>query len=223
MELSSQFNEAAVDYLYLLEKKYPQKAIIKLIGDRYTLPGKERTILYRGLTTNGNKKFRANRLLSETDLINQDIHIDAYNVLITIGSYLNGSLVFVANDNYLRDASEIHGKVFRTSLFDRGILMIIDFLNSLNVCSVHFYFDKPVSKSGIISSKVNKILSDQGIEGDSRTVDSPDYVLKHLENGVVCSSDSTIIDNTPGNLFDLARQTLIFHFKPDFLNLYNIY
>jgi len=223
MDLSPQFISAANDYLYLLEKKYPQKAVIKLIGDRYSLSGVERTMVYRGLTSSENKTYRSAVLLHEQDIKAKTLHIDAYNVLITIGSYLNGSLVFVANDNYLRDASEVHGKVFRKSLYERGIQLLIEYLIARQVYSVQFYFDKPVSQSGVLASKLKNSLHSSGLRGSAQTVNSPDYILKNLDNGIVCSSDSTIIDMSKRKLFDLARQALLYHFNTDFLNLYEVF
>jgi hypothetical protein len=219
MVLSNEFNDAARDYLYLLEKNFPQKAIIKLIGDRYSLSGTERTLLYRGLTTTANRHARTKLILDEAGIRKKRLYIDGYNVLITIGSYLNGSLVFIANDNFLRDASEIHGKVFRSELFDRGILLIIEYLKQAEAGSAHFYLDRPVSKSGILAARVKQMLEEHSFPGGASTVRSPDYQLKQLESGIVCTSDSTIIDRTQRKLFDLARHTLVYHFTPDFLNL----
>ena len=104
MILTENFKNAIYDYIYFLEKEYPQKAILKLIGDRYLLSGIQRTMLYRGITTKENSLKRTSKLITENLLSNQILHIDGYNVLITIGSYLNGNTVFVSNDNFLRDA-----------------------------------------------------------------------------------------------------------------------
>ena len=220
MVLSLPFREAARDYLYLLEKNYPQKAIIKIIGDRYSLTGTERTLLYRGLTTSNNKTRRAGLLWNVANIKQEELHIDGYNVLITIGSYLNGNLVFIANDNFLRDASEIHGKVFRTSLFDRSISLLLEYLKHIEIKTIHFYLDQPVSKSGELANKIHSLMQKAGFKGSSSTVASPDYMLKNLDDGIVCTSDSTIIDHTQRGLFDLARHTISHHFDPDFLDLY---
>jgi hypothetical protein len=219
MAISINFSDAAHDYLYLLERDYPQKAIIKLIGDRYSLSGTERTLLYRGLTTAENRAARAGSILAEAEIKGKSLYIDGYNVLITIGSYLNGSLVFIANDHFLRDASEIHGKVFRTELFDRSILLILDYLKHSGAGSAHFYLDSPVSKSGILAARVNQMLKEYPFPGEALTMKSPDYQLKQLESGIVCTSDSSIIDKTQRKLFDLARNTLAHHFNPSFLKL----
>ena len=141
------FTQAAEDYLYLLERKYSQKSILKLIGDRYSLNAVERSVLYRGVSSEADSLRRAAKLTGSDKLKGSELHIDGYNVLITIGSYLNGNLVFKSTDRLLRDASEIHGKVFRNELFNKAILLIFSYMQKNTPKSVHFYFDKPISHS----------------------------------------------------------------------------
>ncbi|MCK4406743.1 MAG: DUF434 domain-containing protein, partial [Bacteroidales bacterium] len=219
MNFSKDFQTAVNDYLLLLDKKYPQKAILKLIGDRYALNGTERSMLYRGITTSKNAEKRAKKLISEKNIINQPIHIDGYNVLITIGSYLNGNLVFIGNDRYLRDASEIHGKIFRTELFERAVILILVYLEKLKVSEINFYLDQPVSFSGKLSQKINKIIKDYYLTGKAEVYNSPDYILKNIEEGFVATTDSTIIDKAKLNIFDIARNTIKYHFNPNFIDM----
>ena len=219
MNFSKDFQTAVNDYLLLLDKKYPQKAILKLIGDRYALNGTERSMLYRGITTSKNAEKRAKKLISEKNIINQPIHIDGYNVLITIGSYLNGNLVFIGNDRYLRDASEIHGKIFRTELFERAVILILVYLEKLKVSEINFYLDQPVSFSGKLSQKINKIIKDYYLTGKAEVYNSPDYILKNIEEGFVATTDSTIIDKAKLNIFDIAQNTIKYHFNPNFIDM----
>ena len=223
MILTENFKNAIYDYIYLLEKEYPQKAILKLIGDRYLLSGIQRTMLYRGITTKENSLKRTSKLITENLLSNQILHIDGYNVLITIGSYLNGNTVFVGNDNFLRDASEIHGKIFRTELFDRALILIFDYLKKINIKEVFFYLDKPVSFSGKLCLKIDEQLKNYKIQGKAETFNSPDFQLKNIKEGFCATSDSTIIDNSKVKVFDLARNTILYHFKPGFIDLLGFY
>ena len=223
MGLSENFNIAIKDYKYFLERKYPQKSILKLVGDKYLLTGKERAMLFRGITTNEKIKKRKNILVKNNKSIKgKSLHIDAYNVLITIGSYLNGSLVFIGNDDFLRDASELHGKIFRDKLVTRAVNLTLEYLKMQRVKSADFYLDEPVSKSGELCSEIRKCLYKNNISGDAQTCNSPDYILKNIDNGIVCSSDSTIIDNSNVGVFDLARKVILFHFNPIFVDLRKI-
>ncbi len=47
---TEKFKDAVRDYRFLLDRSYPQKASIKLVGDRNQLTGQERSLLYRGVS-----------------------------------------------------------------------------------------------------------------------------------------------------------------------------
>ena len=220
MDFAKNFNIAIKDYKYFLERKYPQKSILKIVGDKYMLSGKERAMLFRGITTNSNIDKRKNILVKNNNNIkNKSLHIDGYNVLITVGSYLSGNMVFICNDNFLRDVSELHGKTFRNKFVERSLKLTIDYLKKHKVKNVEFYFDEPISKSGELCSEIRKSLIENDISGDAQTYISPDYILKNIDNGIVCTSDSTIIDNSKVGIFDLARKVILFYFKPKFIGL----
>lgn len=221
MKISENFKNAITDYLYLLERNFPQKSIIKLIGDRYLLSKVERSILYRGITTSSNAEFRKGKSANEESIKNKILHIDTYNVLITIGSYLNGNTVFISTDGILRDASEIHGKVFRSQLLEKSLILIFDYCKHLKTNEVYFYVDQPISNSGDLSSLINSLIKENGLLGLSETVNSPDYILKTNSIEICCTSDSAIIDNCSGKFFDLAYHTLTFHYNPQFIDFRN--
>lgn len=217
--LTADFEEAKRDYLFLLEKKYPQKGILKLIGDRYALSGKERTMLYRGITTRKKAAGRKKKLALVKEVKGKQLLVDGYNVMITIGSYLNGNTLFVSNDNLLRDAAEMHGKVFRKILLDQVLELLLDYLKHLGIRHCIIYFDKPVSRSGELAAKLSELLGSTGIKGYAETADSPDYMLKQSRKGFIATSDSSIIDTSPLKTFDLARHLLRKKYSPDFIDL----
>jgi len=213
----SLFTNAIEDYQYLLERKYPKKALLKIIGDRYLLSGIERTVLFRGVTTYENAAERKQKIV---DKINElGLHIDGYNVLITIGSYLNGNLVFISRDGFLRDSSETHGKILKTDLIERSLDLMFGYLKEARPAAISLYFDAPVSNSKSFSDFVNQKIAEFAINGKSEVVDSPDFVLKNRLADIVCTSDSEIIDSARVRIFDLARKTLEFKFNPDFFTV----
>jgi hypothetical protein len=217
--ISENFKYARRDYLFLLEKKYPQKGIIKLIGDRYALSGTERTMLYRGLTTKENIAHRKQKKAYVKELRGSELVIDGYNVMITIGNYLNGNAVFVSSDGYLRDAAEMHGKVFRKVLMENVLNILLDDIIYLRIKKCRVFFDQPVSRSGELAIRVSMLMKEKGIIGEAMTADSPDYKLKQASKGLIATSDSSIIDNSQVKVFDLARHVIHHNFKPKFLDL----
>ncbi len=77
------FGDAATDYLYFLDRRYPQKASLKLIGDRYRLSGIERSMLFRGISASGIARTRNKKLVSDECVSGNWLMIDVYNTLIT--------------------------------------------------------------------------------------------------------------------------------------------
>jgi hypothetical protein len=208
--------DAANDYLFLLDKGYSQRSVLKMVGDRYKLSGTERSVLYRGLSPSVAAANRSEKQVYSEFVRQKELHIDGFNVLITIGSYLNGDFVFVGNDSILRDSAEVHGKIFKTQLLDKGILLIFSFLETLSPSGVFFYFDEPVSHSGDLCNKINELLSYFHLEGQAITHKSPDYLLKTAETGVISTSDTVVIDRCKVPVYDLSFNVLNFHYHPRF-------
>jgi len=219
MELSDHFKLAVNDYLYLLEKHYPQKTILKIVGDKYKLPKTERGMLYRGISTSEACRFRISKLLAENEINGKTIGVDGFNVLLTIGSYLIGNTVFISNDNFLRDTSEFRGRIFRSEIFIRCVQLTIDYLKQKQISGLVFYFDEPVKYSQKACGHIREILLDSPLEGKAVITPSPDLVLSNYQNGIIATSDSAIINTTNTKVFDLARHILEYNFNPDFLNL----
>ncbi|MCK4677644.1 MAG: DUF434 domain-containing protein [Bacteroidales bacterium] len=220
--LNTSFQEAAQDYIFLLEKKYPQKLILKMIGDRYALSGVQRSMLYRGLSRKDHSELRKEKKITKDQINNSPLHIDGFNVLITVGSYLNGNTVFICTDHFLRDASEIHGKAFRSYVLNKSLLLILDYLKKISVGNIYFYLDQPVSYSKTLCTKINDVMKHYQIEGEAIIKESPDHFLRNVEESVIASSDSTIITNSKSPVFDLAFHTVTHNFQPDFIDLNKI-
>ncbi len=221
MITSKSFHLAVRDYVFLLENNYPQKSILKLVGDRYSLSGTERTVLYRGIHIQNNNIKRISKRISCREVKGLDLHIDTFNVLLTVVSYLRGNFVFTSTDGYLRDASEFHGKNIKKDLLTRAIQIFAEFLDTLFAKTNHFIIDTPHSQSQYISKKINAIVSKLDIHFDIIEAESADKHLKKAAYGILCTSDSILIDNADIPILDVAKQCLEHHFHPDFEDLKN--
>ena len=216
--MSIDFNEAASDYYSFHQKGYPQKTILKLVGDRYKLSRSERSMLYRGISKDEENMIRSEKLIHMSFVKDQDLFIDGLNQIFTIASYLNGNIVFISSDGLLRDASEMHGKPFRTELLERSVELIDVYCKSLNLKQLLFYIDQQVNKYEKIKFLLSKRISEQQII----ISDQVDKTLVKLTSGIIATSDSQIIENTNLDIFDLAYHTLKFHFNPNFIDLNNL-
>ncbi|MCK4797265.1 MAG: DUF434 domain-containing protein, partial [Spirochaetes bacterium] len=153
--ITENFKNAIIDYSYLLEKDYPHKAILKIIGDRYLLTGLQRSILFRGITKKQKAFNRKSKLIYEKKVNNKMLFIDCYNVIITIVSYLSGKFIFIGNDGFLRDTAEAHGKIQKTDILEKSLILLFEYLKTLNLKDAVFFLDSPVSNSKKFANKIN--------------------------------------------------------------------
>ncbi|NOX85700.1 MAG: DUF434 domain-containing protein [Chlorobi bacterium] len=214
--LSRNFEPAIADYLYLLEKGYPQKSILKMVGDRYQLVSKERSMLYRGVVTGADRDLRKAKKTEKLPS-GAKITVDGYNVIRTMGSYLLGKPVFIAMDGFLRDAAEMHRSTLQKKILDRTLELLIAYFGSVRPAEVVIYLDAPVSKSGKLAVRLNELLEQNALTGNALTARSPDHHLKAVSQGVVCTADSAVIDAAQVPVFDLAKGILDSSFHPDFI------
>lgn len=218
---SKLFYQAVFDYLFLLEKKYPQKQILKIVSDRYALNTTERVMLFRGTAISEKRISRKTKKITELKP-NTHFYIDGFNVIRTVGSYLNGNWVFIGMDGFLRDASELHRKKLKWEKISQAVDLIFDFFAKKNIHFVNFYFDTPISHSGKLSALIAKKIYNNNLYGDSQTVFSPDKALIERKKGIICTGDSNIIDCARVPIYDLAHEILKYFFHSEIFSLENI-
>ena len=219
--LTEDFRQAASDYRYLIERGYSRKSALKLAGDRYGLTSCHRTLLYRGILPRIESERRRARLTASTGA--DRLTIDGYNVVVTVANYLYGRPVFLGTDGFLRDAGEAYGRLTRGPMFDKAVLLLLSFLEPAGDREVLILFDRPVPKSGELAVHFREEMRLRAIEGTAETARSPDYELKRVRTGSVCTSDSVVIDGCPVPVCDLAREVLDAAFSPDYIDLGSLF
>ena len=205
------FRQGALDYFYLQDRNYPQKGTLKLVGDRYKLSGDQRTVLYRGISSSISSDSRKIRLT--TDIKDKNLFIDGYNVLFTILNYRLGRLVFLSTDGILRDAGSLHGKIRNDELFYDCITLLFDLFSIKNPAYLNIFLDSPVSHSAKHKNTIDKALEQYSIKGGCQLVKSPDYEIKQNSDGIICTSDTAIIDRTKNSIADIPRAVLEKNFE----------
>ena len=197
MELHKKITAAVSDLLYLLERGYPRKASIELVGNRYSMTSQDRMVLYRGVYTQKVCEHRIAKRWSGESATYQCCVIDGYNVFITIESYLRGRLVFRALDGYIRDVSGVYGSYTFNDLTPRAADLVIRVLKQQlrGISQVVFYLDYPVSKSGEFAAFLRETCDRAGLHARVDVVKNPDSVIatRHADD-VIATSDSVLID-----------------------------
>jgi hypothetical protein len=205
---------AAREYLWFLSNGYPQKASLKLVGDKFMLSGEMRQVLYRGIAAEDSARARRGKIgtVSEGD----HILVDTYNVLFTVSNYLLGKPLFLCNDGMLRDAGEMRGRIVNKAQFSRSVTLMLELLQGWQGITIIQYLDEPVSFSGRLAAELSKDMVEMGIKGEAFAVQSPDRRLVDEKSDAICTSDSAIIDHYDGKIIDLPHMLLRKYFDPDF-------
>lgn len=218
MRPGANFLKALEDYLYLLDRRYPQKTILKMVGDHYALSADERALLFRGSAKKQQLQLRNKKKIS-TLPENSTLFVDGFNIFRTVGSYLTGNFVFEGMDDFLRDASELHRQKLSWDILERVTELVVGFLKAKNCKQAHFYFDRPISHSGDLVNHLLHKMEDASLTGTAETAFSPDHILKETETGLICTSDSNIIDQCKVKVYDLSKGVLEYHFEPKIFSL----
>lgn len=218
--LSRGFSKAAKDYLFLLNRGYPETPAVTLVGNRYRLDKTERMILFRGICSSPRAITRRDKLSASSP--GETLTIDGYNLLFTLLNYRLGKRMFLGYDGFLRDAGGTHGRFSERELFISLAGEMIRFLKTLGVAKIKFYLDSPVSHSAEHARALRRILEETGLPGECITCDSADFRVKQAKEGLVVTSDTAIIDSTPLPVFDGARNFLQDRFGASFLDLQEI-
>ncbi len=206
MEIERDFLEAVDDYYYLLNRSYPERAVLKVIGDRYQLSRSQRQILFRGVAPRHKALERKARLTA--DISRKAVFLDGYNVFLTVMNYLYGKILFIGNDGMMRDVGENYGKIKEKELFQRSCRLVMDVLQQDRPSAITVFLDSPVSHSAIHKQELILLLQEYHLNGEIILSRSPDYELKHLGDDCIATSDSVIMDGTVGDIVDLPHRAL---------------
>src|SRR3972149_2180091 len=194
--------KAAEDFRYLLNRGYPRKAALELVGNRYKLTFDERHLLHRGVFSDSDSESRRKKIISIKEVQNKDLAIDGHNVLITIEAGLSGRPLVLADDGFFRDISGLSGSFKKTEGTEEAVQLIIGVLKKWKPRKTLFLFDAPISMSGKLAEEIRDRLRQANLPGDAKAVKVPEKILIGFP-GVIATSDTAII-NPSKKVLDLA-------------------
>ena len=198
--------EAARDFRYLLNRGYPRKASLELVGNRYQLVHDERHLLHRGVFSDIDSKSRQKRIVRLHTIKGKPLAIDGYNVIITIEAGLSGRPLIFGDDGFIRDISGLSASFKSSAKTTQAIQFLLDVLRSNKPLSTLFLFDAPISKSGALAEEIRTRMKEATLPGDALAIKVPEEILIGFP-GIVATSDTAIIDRSK-RVVDLAGDLL---------------
>ncbi len=201
-----EIKKAAKDFQYLLDRGYPRKASLELIGNRYQLDSSQRHLLHRGIFSKKDSKSRLKKKILLKALKGNSLAVDGYNVLITIEAGISKRPLILGNDGFVRDISGLSKNYKKSKTTIKALKLIFKILNKVKPSYTLFLFDSPISRSGELASDVRGFLKKEGLSGDAIAIKVPEDILIGFP-GIVATSDTAIIDRSR-KVVDLAGDIL---------------
>jgi len=192
---SKGLQKAADDFRYLLNRSYPRKAALELVGNRYQLTSDQRHLLHRGVFSDADSEARHKRKIPIERIRRKDFVIDGYNVIITIEAGLSGRPLILGDDGFMRDISGLSANFKKTEKTEEALKLILDVIKKVKPRHTLFLLDAPISMSGNLAQEVRDSLKRENLLGDARTLKVPEKILIGFP-GVIATSDTAIIDQS---------------------------
>ena len=206
------------DYRLLLDRAYPVRATLQLVGDRYRLERTERIILFRGVLSEALSTLIRSRTIVRIPA-EALLAVDGYNVLFTIANYLKGHPLFVGTDGLLRDAGGAHGRFGTEDAFCAAAGKMVGRLAGLKPGMTSIYLDAPVSGSGRHAAILRDLCSRARVSAEVDVVPSADPFVRDHDGDAAATADSAIAVSSRSPVFDLARDILELCFGARFPDL----
>ncbi len=197
---------ANADLCWLRSRGYPDKASLKLVGDRYGLRLRQRTALQRcAVADDAVARRRASEVGPEA-VRGRRLEIDGYNALLTVEAALGGGVVLAARDGAFRDMAAMRSHFRRVDQTRPALGLIGAYLDETGCRRVVWYLDRPISNSGRLKALMLEVAGENGWPWEVELVPNPDKVLE-VSTEIVATADGGILDEGPRWL-NLARRVV---------------
>jgi hypothetical protein len=197
---------AVAELSWLLDRGYPKKAALTLVGDRHALRDRQRMAVQRCAASEADRRRRQARQVAPGALAGETMVVDGYNVLLTVEAAVGGGVLRLGRDGSLRDLTSMSGHYRRMKSTRPALEAIAGYTAGAACGGLVWYFDRPISNSGRLKQSIDAMAAEAGWPWDVRLVASPDRTLVYSED-VVATADSGVLDRC-GRWFNLAREVV---------------
>lgn len=148
-------------------------------------------------------RARRAKTLKPEEVKGERLVIDGFNVLSVVLSALEGRVLLLGTDGFVRDIAALTRKIKVSPLLLNSLVLVLLTLVRLSPAESTFYYDAQVSRSALAAVTTREVMARLGLKGRAELVSKADKASVSVTDAVVCSADSVILD-LGARLFDLG-------------------
>jgi hypothetical protein len=184
---------ATADLSWLLSRGYAEHSALKLVGDRFQLTERQRTAVMRSACSDQALQHRRQNQVPAERIADERLDIDGFNVLTTIEAALAHGVILGGRDGCYRDMASMHGSYRKVEETEPALTLIGEVLSGLRAGECWWYLDRPVSNSGRVRTRLERLAAVRGWPWQVELAPNVDSVLA-VSPHVVATADSVILD-----------------------------
>ena len=178
---------------YLINEGYDLKQATTFVGNHFLLSERQRLAIMRSLATDGQLAIRKRKELPMAEVSGSEVHIDGFNIIITLEVLLCDSILFSCMDGTIRDLAALRGTYRIIPETHNAVQLLFDILETMRIGAAHILLDEPVSNSGRLKTLIADIGETYPFDLDIQIMKDVDRALYDREN--VITTDSVILDH----------------------------
>mgnify|MGYP000899306840 FL=1 len=197
---------AVADLSWLLSRGYAEHSALKLVGDRLQLTARQRMAVMRSTCSDQARQCRDQTRVPTERLAGERLDIDGFNVLTTVEAALAGGVILAGRDGCYRDLASMHGSYRNVDETEPALSLIGEALNGFRPAQCCWYLDRPVSNSGRLRTRLQRLAAERGWPWQVELASDVDSVLSASPH-IIATADSVILDRCR-RWFNLAREVV---------------
>ncbi len=201
--------QATSDLCWLLDHGYGIASATELVGDRYHLTRRQRIAIARCACSVEAQRRREEHCVSPSQLHNQELWLDGFNVLTAIETALGGGVILIGRDGCCRDVAGVYSHYHKVEETLPALRAIGRLTSDYAVSQCHWWLDSPVDNCGRLKRILHEVAAENGWPWQVELVTNPDRVLSTTDQ-IVSSSDHAILDRC-GRWMNLTRAVITKH------------
>jgi len=193
LSMRPRLRRATQDLCWLLDHGYALHSAAELVGNRHALTTRQRIAVTRCVCASTARQRRRQHEVPATDLRDQELWLDGFNVLTGIEAALAGGVMLLGCDGCFRDLASVYARHHEVQETVPALELLGATLSAWGARRCQWWLDRPVSNSERLQRRMLALAAAHGWDWQVGLVFNPDKVLAEA-TAVIATSDSAILD-----------------------------